>query len=55
MRGWCGPVAADLTPTEDGLAHSIPQTKGLVPSGWYALFLIAGQGMPAGARWVQVA
>ncbi|GAB2604607.1 hypothetical protein Aab01nite_78320 [Paractinoplanes abujensis] len=48
-------VAVDITPTEGGLAISIPQRKGLVPSGWYMLFLVDDKGVPSVARWVQVA
>ena len=48
-------VAVDITPTGDGLAISIPAAKGLVPSGWYMLFLVDDAGVPSEGRWVQVA
>ncbi|GID27502.1 galactose oxidase early set domain-containing protein [Paractinoplanes brasiliensis] len=48
-------VAVDIKPTEDGLAITIPQQKGLVPSGWYMLFLVDDKGVPSVARWVRVA
>ncbi|OJF15843.1 radical copper oxidase GlxA [Couchioplanes caeruleus] len=48
-------VAVDITPTgDDTLDLSIPKTKGLVPSGWYMLFLLDNKGVPSVARWVQV-
>ncbi|MBL7261146.1 galactose oxidase early set domain-containing protein [Paractinoplanes lichenicola] len=48
-------VAVGLERTEDGLAISIPAKKGLVPSGWYMLFVVDDKGVPSVARWVQVA
>jgi len=49
-------VALDITPVTGGnaLDLSIPKTKGLVPSGWYMLFLLDDKGVPSVARWVQV-
>jgi hypothetical protein len=48
-------VALDITPAGgDALDLSIPKTKGLVPSGWYMLFLMDDKGVPSVARWVQV-
>ncbi|WP_250003019.1 galactose oxidase early set domain-containing protein [Actinoplanes sp. M2I2] len=48
-------VALDITPAGgDTLGLSIPKTKGLVPSGWYMLFLVDDKGVPSVARWVQV-
>ncbi len=48
-------VALDITPgAGDTLGLSIPVKKGLVPSGWYMLFLMDDKGVPSVARWVQV-
>jgi hypothetical protein len=47
-------VALDVTPAPGGLDLSIPERKGLVPSGWYMLFLVDDRGVPSVARWVQV-
>jgi hypothetical protein len=48
-------VALDITPKgNSALGLSIPETKGLVPSGWYMLFLVDDKGVPSVARWVQV-
>jgi hypothetical protein len=47
-------VALDITPATGGLALSVPKAKGLVPSGWYMLFLIDAKGVPSTARWIQV-
>jgi hypothetical protein len=47
-------VALDITPTMGGLTLSVPEQKGLVPSGWYMLFLVDDRGVPSMARWVQV-
>jgi hypothetical protein len=33
---------------------SVPAPKGLVPSGWYMLFVTDDRGVPSVARWVQV-
>ncbi|GGN94741.1 hypothetical protein GCM10010112_84400 [Actinoplanes lobatus] len=47
-------VALDITPVPGGLALSVPKAKGLVPSGWYLLYLVDDQGVPSVGRWVQV-
>jgi hypothetical protein len=48
-------VALEITPGPDGaLDLSVPVTKGLVPSGWYMLFVLDDKGVPSVARWVQV-
>jgi hypothetical protein len=47
-------VALDITPVPDGVALSVPKAKGLVPSGWYMLFVVDGRGVPSEARWIQV-
>jgi hypothetical protein len=48
-------VALEITPGPGGaLDLSVPVTKGLVPSGWYMLFVLDDKGVPSVARWVQV-
>jgi hypothetical protein len=47
-------VALDVTPSTNGVALSIPRAKGLVPSGWYLLFLVDDRGVPSTGRWVRV-
>ncbi|MFI5935590.1 galactose oxidase-like domain-containing protein [Actinoplanes sp. NPDC051494] len=49
-------VALDITPKGgETLGLTVPKTRGLVPSGWYMLFLMDDKGIPSVARWVQVA
>ncbi len=38
----------------DGLDVTIPRGAGLVPSGWYMLFVTDGNGAPSKAHWVHV-
>jgi hypothetical protein len=47
-------VALDVAPAAGGVALTVPKGKGLVPSGWYMLFLIDGKGVPSVGRWVRV-
>jgi hypothetical protein len=47
-------VALDVTPTAGGVRLSVPKQRGLVPSGWYMLFVTDDRGVPSVARWVQV-
>jgi len=47
-------VALEVTPSANGVALSVPRAKGLVPSGWYLLFLIDDKGVPSTGRWVRV-
>ncbi|MFI7546390.1 galactose oxidase-like domain-containing protein [Actinoplanes sp. NPDC049599] len=47
-------VALDVTPSADGVALSVPKARGLVPSGWYLLFLVDDKGVPSAGRWVRV-
>lgn len=37
-----------------GVTVSVPAQAGLVPSGWYMLFLIDDKGVPSRARWIRV-
>ncbi|MEV0898799.1 galactose oxidase early set domain-containing protein [Actinoplanes sp. NPDC049802] len=41
--------------TPGGLSLSVPEKRGLLPPGWYMLFLIDDEGVPSPARWVRVA
>ncbi len=47
-------VALDLRRTAGGVTLSIPRSAGLVPSGWYLLFVRNAAGVPSVGRWVQV-
>ena len=47
-------IALGLTRTNDAVVLSIPDQPGLVPSGWYMLFVTNEQGTPSVARWVHV-
>lgn len=37
-----------------GVTVDVPRRKGIVPSGWYMLFLVDDKGVPSVARWVRV-
>ncbi|GIF38373.1 galactose oxidase early set domain-containing protein [Actinoplanes xinjiangensis] len=41
--------------TPGGVTVTVPNEPGLLPSGWYMLFLTDGEGLPSPARWVRVA
>jgi hypothetical protein len=47
-------VAASVIPVPGGVKMYIPKPKGLVPSGWYMLFVRDDRGVPSEARWVLV-
>ncbi|MEV6299423.1 galactose oxidase-like domain-containing protein [Actinoplanes sp. NPDC051861] len=47
-------VAVDVVPAAGGVEITVPKRAGLVPSGWYMLFLIDDRGVPSVARWVRV-
>jgi hypothetical protein len=47
-------VALDLKRSAGGVAVTVPKAEGLVPSGWYLLFLVDDKGVPSTGRWVQV-
>ncbi|GAA0795990.1 glyoxal oxidase [Spirilliplanes yamanashiensis] len=47
-------VALDVTPGPGSVGLSIPKKKGLVPSGYYMLFLVDHDGVPSVGRWVRV-
>jgi hypothetical protein len=47
-------IAIAFTRTPDGVHVKIPPQPGLVPLGWYMLFIDNDKGVPSVARWVQV-
>ena len=47
-------IALDLTHRANAVDLSIPDQRGLVPSGWYMLFVTNRQGTPSVAHWVHV-
>jgi hypothetical protein len=47
-------VKLDVAPARGAVTLTVPRRKGLVPSGWYMLFLIDARGVPSEARWVRV-
>jgi hypothetical protein len=48
-------IALDVTKQAGAISVSIPASEGLVPSGWYMLFVANQQATPSVARWVHVA
>jgi hypothetical protein len=47
-------VALDLTRHRSGIEVTIPTSAGVLPSGWYMLFVSDEDGTPSEARWVRV-
>lgn len=47
-------VALDVAKADGALSVTVPADGNLVPPGYYMLFLIADDGTPSVARWVQV-
>jgi hypothetical protein len=47
-------IALTFTRTANGVHVTIPPQQGLVPLGWYMLFVDNAKGVPSVARWVQV-
>jgi hypothetical protein len=47
-------VALGMKRTTGGLQLTIPTGAGLVPSGWYMLFLNNARDVPSDAYWVRV-
>jgi hypothetical protein len=49
-------IALPLTRAADGsgVTVTVPDSPGLVPPGWYMLFVVDKAGVPSVARWVQV-
>jgi Galactose oxidase-like, Early set domain/GlxA beta barrel domain len=47
-------IKLDFIPNGDGIDVTIPQGAGLVPAGWYMLFVTDANGAPSKAHWVEV-
>ena len=47
-------VELPIRGTAGGVTVDVPRRKGLLPSGWYMLFLVDDKGVPSVARWVRV-
>jgi hypothetical protein len=47
-------IKLDFIPNGDGIDVTIPEGGGLVPAGWYMLFVTDGNGAPSKAHWVEV-
>lgn len=47
-------IKLDIAFNGDGIDVNIPDSAGLVPSGWYMLFVTDGNGAPSKAHWVHV-
>jgi hypothetical protein len=47
-------IKLDIERNGDGLDVAIPASAGLVPSGWYMLFVTDENGAPSKAHWVHV-
>ena len=47
-------IALDFSREAGAIRVTIPEGAGLIPSGWYMLFVNDGKGTPSEARWVHV-
>jgi Galactose oxidase-like, Early set domain len=47
-------IKVDFIPNGDGIDVTIPRGEGLLPAGWYMLFLTDSNGAPSKAHWVEV-
>ncbi|MEO9120234.1 MAG: galactose oxidase early set domain-containing protein, partial [Solirubrobacteraceae bacterium] len=47
-------IALGVRRTASAVALTVPSSAGLVPPGWYMLFVTNRQGSPSIARWVHV-
>jgi hypothetical protein len=47
-------IALTIKHEPGGVALTVPAGAGLVPSGWYMLFVDNGRGVPSVARWVKI-
>jgi hypothetical protein len=47
-------IKLDFIPNGDGIDVTIPRGQGLVPAGWYMLFVTDANGAPSKAHWVEV-
>jgi hypothetical protein len=48
-------IAVSFTQETGALRLTIPTGTGLIPSGYYMLFVDNGRGVPSVARWIHVA
>jgi hypothetical protein len=47
-------IKLQFIPNGDGIDVTIPSGAGLIPSGWYMLFVTDSNGAPSKAHWVEV-
>ncbi|MFI5940127.1 galactose oxidase-like domain-containing protein [Streptomyces uncialis] len=47
-------IALKMTKTADGVTVTVPESRNLVQSGWYMLFVTDAKGTPSKAQWVNV-
>jgi hypothetical protein len=47
-------IELDVTKADGGVSLSFPAQPGLVPPGWYMLFVLDERGVPSTGRWIQV-
>jgi Domain of unknown function (DUF1929) len=47
-------IAVAFTRTANGVHITVPRQRGLVPLGWYMMFIDNGKGVPSVARWVRI-
>ena len=47
-------IALTIKHEHGAVALTIPTGAGLVPSGWYMLFVDNGRGVPSVAKWVKI-
>lgn len=47
-------IALTMTQRGDGFSVKVPSSRGLVPAGWYLLFVNDAEGTPSVGRWVHV-
>ncbi|WP_433825701.1 galactose oxidase-like domain-containing protein [Actinoplanes sp. CA-015351] len=47
-------IALGVKRAPGGVTLSVPEKRGLVPAGWYMLFLVDGAGTPSPAKWVRI-
>ena len=47
-------IALDIHRSASGVALTVPSDGGVVPPGWYMVFVISRAGIPSVARWVHI-
>ncbi len=47
-------IELGVTAGQDAVSLAVPEGEGLVPSGWYMLFLLDADGTPSVGSWIQV-